>query len=109
MVYKRFAVMFIIAIIFASVEVFASGCSGDCFSCHTKLVDNLEHRVLASCKECHNGKIEVRSSIKVDIFKRQDGLGCGNNCLDCHREFPKDSEHLVMSRCNNCHRVDLLR
>lgn len=87
--------------------VIANGCAGDCFSCHKGISEDITHRELGSCKECHNGRIEVKHKEGINIFK-QEAMGCGNNCLECHKEFPKTKEHRVMDKCNDCHRVNLL-
>ncbi len=91
-------------IVFLSLVSFLYACSGDCASCHPKILDkkgnlNKDHKRLATCKKCHDAK----SMENVDMGEG----GCGQDCWECHsmKKVANSSllEHKVLNDCKNCH------
>lgn len=74
-----------------------AGCSGDCFSCHPNINNDITHKSLGSCYKCHKPL--------TDNFKLQGGAsdGCGERCFDCHNEWPDNAHHADLNQCSNCH------
>ncbi len=93
-------------IIFLFFTSLAFACSGDCASCHPKLVDEkgnykqAQHKKLILCKSCHSAE----NMEKVDMG---DG-GCGQDCWECHSLKKVASSgiaaHNYLSTCEQCHK-----
>ncbi|PID47180.1 MAG: hypothetical protein CR967_05360 [Proteobacteria bacterium] len=94
--------------IFALVILFATlifACSGDCVSCHSKLLDKngkmtTGHEKLVSCKSCHNEK----SMENINMGE----ASCGQDCWECH-SMKKVSQsgvkaHEILAECEQCHK-----
>jgi len=69
-------------------------CTGDCFSCHPQLLENIDanHKPMLLCKKCHQKSTGVSQ--------------CGADCFECHSEesISRDIvEHKVIDNCRNCH------
>lgn len=83
--------LFIFFLIFIS-SLFS--CTGDCFSCHPQLLENIDnnHRPMLTCKNCH--------------LDTGDASQCGADCFECHTEesISRDiMEHRVIDSCRDCH------
>lgn len=87
---------YIILILFFVVSIFA--CTGDCMSCHPKLVPtidkDLRHKPMLTCINCH----------LADPNKMAD---CGADCFGCHPMSKiykaKVKEHEIIQECRDCH------
>ena len=70
-------------------------CTGDCFSCHPQLLENIDetnHKPMLLCKNCH---LDTGSTSQ-----------CGADCFECHREesISRDIlEHRAIDDCRECH------
>lgn len=89
--------MKIITLIFiAYISLMA--CTGDCLTCHPKLVptinEDVRHKSMLTCIKCH----------PADPQKMAD---CGSDCFACHSvekiEKPNIAEHKVIRGCRDCH------
>ena len=86
----------LIFLLIFSLSIFAS--MGDCFTCHPKLVPNIEnddkHKPMQTCIKCHT---------KNDSMATE----CGDKCFKCHTTQDMDSEnipqHKVFENCRDCH------
>lgn len=87
---------YILFLILFSVFLFA--CTGDCLSCHPKLVKTIDtderHKPMLTCINCHS----------ADPNKMAD---CGADCFACHSMkkiyAAKVKEHNVIQSCRECH------
>ncbi|OQX60513.1 MAG: hypothetical protein B5M52_00055 [Helicobacteraceae bacterium 4484_230] len=85
----------IFTVLFA-VRLFA--CTGDCLTCHPKLIDTIEsderHKPMLTCITCHKADTDSMSE-------------CGDDCFACHSiekiEEPNIKEHMVIRGCRDCH------
>jgi hypothetical protein len=78
-------------------------CEGDCIACHPNLIVNggldINHKILANCKNCHNRNTMSEKSLTI---------GCGKDCFECH-DIKKTlnlkgvGEHSKLSKCIKCH------
>jgi hypothetical protein len=69
-------------------------CTGDCFSCHPQLLENLDtnHKPMLLCKNCH---LDTGSASQ-----------CGADCFECHKSESISTdieEHKVIDNCRECH------
>ena len=86
----------IILILTAYLSLFA--CTGDCLTCHPKLVPtintDLRHKPMLTCIKCHSA-----NPVKM--------ADCGSDCFSCHSiekiEKPHVKEHEVIRGCRDCH------
>ena len=74
-------------------------CTGDCFSCHPKLLENIDnnHKPMLLCKNCH---LDTGSASQ-----------CGADCFQCHTEesISRDIlEHRAIDDCRECHLKKIL-
>ena len=76
----------------------ALGCTGDCMTCHPKLLKTIDtdmrHKAMLTCIKCHS----------PDPAKMAD---CGSDCFSCHSvnkiEGKGIEEHKVIRECRDCH------
>lgn len=77
---------------------FLMACTGDCLSCHPKLIPTIEqdlrHKPMLTCINCHSANPESMAE-------------CGSDCFSCHpmakiyaAQVP---EHDVIQACRDCH------
>ena len=87
---------YIIILIFLTISAFA--CTGDCMTCHPKLLptinEDLRHKPMLTCINCHSAE--------------SSGVGeCGDKCFTCHTMSKLDKanvrEHDIIQTCINCH------
>ncbi len=87
---------YILIFIVFTLSIFA--CTGDCMSCHPKLVptihEDLRHKPMLTCIECHS----------ADPNKMAD---CGADCFACHPMSKINAanvgQHDVIQECRDCH------
>lgn len=87
---------YIILILFFAVSIFA--CTGDCLSCHPKLVptinEDLRHKPMLTCINCHSSNPNKMAD-------------CGADCFGCHPMSKiykaKVKEHDIIGECRDCH------
>ncbi len=73
-------------------------CTGDCLTCHPKLLatihDDPRHKPMLGCIDCHSADPDAMSE-------------CGSDCFGCHPiekiEKPGIKEHNVIRECRDCH------
>jgi len=78
--------------------LFLYGDMGDCLTCHSRLLPNINederHSPMQTCIKCH-------SANKTGV------LECGEKCFSCHsKEDLSDGnieEHLAIEECRECH------
>ena len=86
----------IIILIFLTISAFA--CTGDCMTCHPKLVptinEDLRHKPMLTCINCHSAETSSLAE-------------CGDECFKCHpmSKIKKANvrEHDVIQSCVDCH------
>lgn len=74
------------------------GCTGDCMSCHPKLLKTIDtdtrHSAMKTCIKCHAANPEKMAD-------------CGSDCFACHPaakiEGAGVKEHEVIRECRDCH------
>lgn len=87
-----------IIILIAAAYTYLMACTGDCLTCHPKLVPTIHtdvrHKPMLTCIKCHS----------ADPEKLAD---CGSDCFSCHSiekiEKPNIEEHKVIRECRDCH------
>jgi hypothetical protein len=87
---------YLILLAFFTISLLA--CTGDCMSCHPKLIptinEDLRHKPMLTCINCH----------KSEPNKMAD---CGADCFGCHTKSkidkPNVREHDVIQKCRDCH------
>lgn len=75
-----------------------SACTGDCLTCHPKLVptihEDLRHKPMLGCIKCHSADPNAMAE-------------CGSECFACHPvdkiEKVDVKEHKVIRGCRDCH------
>jgi hypothetical protein len=75
-----------------------SACTGDCLTCHPKLVPTIEqdprHKPMLTCIKCHSADPNAMAE-------------CGSECFECHPvdkiEKVNVEEHKVIRGCRDCH------
>ncbi|MEJ2468082.1 MAG: hypothetical protein P8Y51_03245 [Campylobacterales bacterium] len=73
-------------------------CTGDCLTCHPKLVSTIEqdarHKPMLTCIKCHSADPNAMAE-------------CGSECFACHPvekiEKVDVEEHRVIRGCRDCH------
>jgi len=73
-------------------------CTGDCLTCHPKLVptinEDLRHKPMLTCIKCHSAEPNTMAE-------------CGDDCFSCHPmskiNKPNIREHDVIQACRDCH------
>jgi len=73
-------------------------CTGDCLTCHPKLVPTIEqdprHKPMLTCINCHGADPNAMAE-------------CGSECFECHPvdkiEKAGVKEHEVIRGCRDCH------
>lgn len=73
-------------------------CTGDCLSCHPKLIATIEqdlrHKPMLTCINCHSANPDSMAE-------------CGSDCFGCHPMAKiyatKIPEHDVIQSCRDCH------
>ena len=73
-------------------------CTGDCLTCHPKLVPTIEedarHKPMLTCIKCHSADPNSMAE-------------CGSECFACHPvekiEKVDVEEHKVIRECRDCH------
>lgn len=73
-------------------------CTGDCLTCHPKLVPTIEtdlrHKPMLTCIKCHSADANSMAE-------------CGSECFACHPvekiEKVDVPEHKVIRECRDCH------
>ena len=73
-------------------------CTGDCLTCHPKLVPTVEkdprHKPMLDCIKCHSADPNAMAE-------------CGSECFACHPVEKIESvdveEHKVIRGCRDCH------
>jgi len=73
-------------------------CTGDCLTCHPKLVPTIEtdvrHKPMLTCIKCHSADADSMAE-------------CGSECFACHPvekiEKVDVEEHKVIRGCRDCH------
>jgi hypothetical protein len=89
-----FRVVTIISIFWISVF----GCTGDCMTCHPKLMATIEqdlrHKPMLGCINCHSAEPKSMAD-------------CGDDCFACHTmqriNKPNVRAHDVIQECRDCH------
>lgn len=87
--------------IFIALLLFVSAlfaCTGDCLTCHPKLVptinEDLRHKPMLLCINCHGADPNSMAE-------------CGSDCFGCHPVEKIDKagvrEHDVIRGCRDCH------
>ena len=84
-----------ISLLFVS-SLFA--CTGDCLTCHPKLVPTIEtdtrHKPMLGCIECHSAEPNAMAE-------------CGDDCFSCHPMSKINGanvrQHDVIQTCVDCH------
>lgn len=74
------------------------GCTGDCLTCHPKLVPTIHedkrHSPMLTCINCHSADPNSMAE-------------CGSDCFSCHPMSKiyatKVAEHDVIQACRDCH------
>jgi len=74
------------------------GCTGDCLTCHPKLVptihEDLRHKPMLGCIECHSADPNSMAE-------------CGSDCFGCHSMQKINAAnvraHDVIQGCRDCH------
>jgi len=87
---------YIIIISLFTLTLFA--CTGDCLTCHPKLVptinEDLRHKPMLTCIECHTAEPNTMAE-------------CGDDCFSCHPmskiNKPNIRAHDVIQACRDCH------
>jgi len=90
---------YLVTIILFSLSLLA--CTGDCMSCHPKLVSNIDkdqrHKPMLTCIKCHPADPSSTAE-------------CGDECFSCHKASEiyktKIKEHQVIQSCIDCHEAD---
>ncbi|MBU0720767.1 hypothetical protein KJ877_05450 [bacterium] len=85
-------------ILIAFLSSFLLACTGDCLTCHPKLVPTINederHKPMLTCINCHS----------ADPLKMAD---CGADCFACHSmkkiHAANVREHDVIQGCRDCH------
>jgi formate-dependent nitrite reductase cytochrome c552 subunit len=86
----------ILILIFLTISALA--CTGDCMTCHPKLVptinEDLRHKPMLTCINCHSAKASSMAE-------------CGDKCFSCHpiAKIKKANvrEHDIIQTCVDCH------
>jgi hypothetical protein len=73
-------------------------CTGDCMTCHPKLLPTINedprHKPMLTCIKCHSAKPNAMAE-------------CGSECFSCHSvdkiEKVNVPEHKVIRGCRDCH------
>ena len=86
----------LIILVFFTLSLFA--CTGDCLTCHPKLVptinEDLRHKPMLTCINCHSADPNSMAE-------------CGDDCFSCHpmEKINKANvrEHDVIQACRDCH------
>ena len=89
-------------VLFLLLSSLLFACEGDCMKCHPVLLQkkqlNADHKVLATCVECHQTNND-------DLGKM--GALCGQDCWDCHSvakvKQVNNPSHMVLDECIKCH------
>lgn len=87
-----------VALLFAVLLLPLLGCTGDCMSCHPKLMKTIDtdsrHSAMKTCIQCHAANPEKMAD-------------CGSDCFACHPaakiEGSGIKEHTVIRECRECH------
>lgn len=87
---------YLILLTFFTLSLLA--CSGDCMSCHPKLIptinEDLRHKPMLTCINCHT----------ADPNKMAD---CGADCFACHPMSKINAsnigQHDIIQECRDCH------
>ncbi|WP_345993579.1 hypothetical protein [Sulfurimonas sp. HSL-1716] len=84
--------------ILAAVYISLMACTGDCLSCHPKLLPTIHqdtrHKPMLTCIKCHSANPDKMAD-------------CGSDCFACHSikkiEEANVVEHKVIRGCRDCH------
>lgn len=85
-------------IILISLTLTLMACTGDCMTCHPKLVptinEDLRHKPMLTCIECHSPDPSAMAE-------------CGSDCFACHpmekiNKMPIE-QHRIINECRDCH------
>jgi hypothetical protein len=86
-----------VLLLFSIFAYTLSACTGDCLTCHPKLVKNIQtdlrHKPMLTFINCHS----------ADPNKMAD---CGSDCFACHPMEKINNgvkEHEVIQGCRDCH------
>jgi hypothetical protein len=84
--------------LFLFLAITLLACTGDCLTCHPKLVptinEDLRHKPMLTCINCHSADPNSMAE-------------CGSDCFGCHPmekiNKPNIREHDVIQSCIDCH------
>ncbi len=87
-----------IVILLLLIYSFLVACTGDCLTCHPKLLPTIgtdtRHKPMLTCINCHSANPQKMAD-------------CGSDCFACHSiekiEKPNVKEHGVIRGCRDCH------
>lgn len=85
-------------LLFSGFSYALLACTGDCLTCHPKLVPTIEqdarHKPMLTCINCHGADPNAMAE-------------CGSECFACHPvekiEKAGVEEHKVIRGCRDCH------
>lgn len=87
-------------IILLSFTLSLLACTGDCMSCHPKLIPTINederHKPMLTCINCHPADASSTAE-------------CGDRCFECHSAAKihavKVKEHDIIQTCIDCHKT----
>lgn len=85
-------------ILFTIFSSYLFGCTGDCLTCHPKLVptinEDLRHKPMLTCIKCHSAEPNSMAE-------------CGDDCFACHPMSKINAadvrQHDIIQECVDCH------